>query len=283
MTLPTFLGIGAPRCGTTWLHHLLSDHPDVYVPVRRKEVEFFNEYYDRGLQWYEQFFPSETEAVRYQAIGEISPRYLYHASCPERIASVPSITRLILMVRNPVERAYSNYGFFVQHMNFRGSFEDFLSREPWAVQLGFYSLRLKDYLRYFSRDQVLVLLFEQAVTDVSGTKDALACFLEIASERFSAMVGATRVNASFVPKARLASALYTKAFYKLRQWNLDWISKLMRKLGVERLLSQGGQLPPMREETWLHLAEIYAGEIEEFESLLQVDLACWKLNPKARL
>ena len=56
MTLPTFLGIGVPRGGTTWLHTTLISHPDVYMPTRRKEVRFFDRYYERGLGWYETFF-----------------------------------------------------------------------------------------------------------------------------------------------------------------------------------------------------------------------------------
>ena len=91
MTLPTFLGIGAMRAGTTWLHDLLASHPDVFVPARRKEVNFFSFYYERGLSWYERFFPPESEAQNYRAIGEISPIYLYCDPCPERIASMSLI------------------------------------------------------------------------------------------------------------------------------------------------------------------------------------------------
>ena len=57
MTLPTFLGIGVLRGGTTWLHELLVSHPDVYVPARCKETYFFDLYYERGLEWYEGLFP----------------------------------------------------------------------------------------------------------------------------------------------------------------------------------------------------------------------------------
>ena len=53
MTLPTFLGIGVQRGGSTWLHTLLTSHPDVYLPTRRKEVRFFDRDYERGLKWYE--------------------------------------------------------------------------------------------------------------------------------------------------------------------------------------------------------------------------------------
>src|SRR4051812_32958483 len=106
MALPTFLGIGVPRAGTTWLHELLSSHPEVYVPVRRKELSFFNLYYDRGTRWYQKFFPSEAEADRYRALGEITPYYFYGPECPERIARL-GVGKLLLILRHPVERAWS--------------------------------------------------------------------------------------------------------------------------------------------------------------------------------
>ena len=91
MTLPTFLGIGVPRAGTTWLHQLLSAHPDVFLPSRRKEVRFFDRHHEEGQGWYEGFFCPPDEADRYSAIGEISPQYLYCDAC--RNGSPPCFRR----------------------------------------------------------------------------------------------------------------------------------------------------------------------------------------------
>jgi hypothetical protein len=278
MTLPTFLGIGAPRAGTTWLHELLASHPDVYVPTRRKEVRFFDQYYERGLPWYEKFFPSEREAGQYQAIGEISPAYLYCPRCPERIASIPSITRLILMLRNPVDRAYSAYGLDIRLGSFSGPFEDCLSLRHHTIQKGFYSRQIRRYLRYFRRDQLLVLVFERAVADVPSTKETLACFVGIALDRFPLTVGTNRVNRSYIPRSRLAYALSTYAVCNLQKWDLDWVINMANRLGIdrERLFGTAGPLPPMKEETRQYLGELYVDEVRELESLLQIDLECWR-------
>ena len=75
MTFPTFLGIGVPRSGTTWLHEILQAHPDVYVPKYRKEIHFFDENYGLGIDWYRKFFPSDMHANKYRVIGEITPFY----------------------------------------------------------------------------------------------------------------------------------------------------------------------------------------------------------------
>ena len=86
--LPTFLGIGAARSGSTWLHRLLLSHPDIYVPRQRKELSYFDHDYDRGLAYYEAFFPPANQSSVYRAIGEVTPTYLYCAECPERIAAL---------------------------------------------------------------------------------------------------------------------------------------------------------------------------------------------------
>ena len=76
MTLPSFLVIGAQRAGTSLLHQILLAHPDVYVPAQRKEVHYFDRYFERGVEWYQSYFPAADAAGRYRAIGEITPDYL---------------------------------------------------------------------------------------------------------------------------------------------------------------------------------------------------------------
>lgn len=278
MTLPTFLGIGVLRGGTTWLHELLASHPDIYVPTRRKEIFFFDLYYERGLEWYEGFFPPEAEAGRYQALGEITPTYFYRSYGPQRIASVPSITKLILMVRNPLDRVYSHYGLLVKNGQYTGSFDALLSDRPTLIQKGLYSRYLENYYCHFDREQILVLIYEQATGNVPETKDTLARFLGVAAERFPLNAGARRVNRSYVPRARFAYALARKlAWHLLRhRWGLDWVVNWGQRLGIERLFGEAGSPPPMTEETRRYLTEIYEAEIRELESLLRIDLACWK-------
>jgi hypothetical protein len=278
MTLPTFLGIGVLRGGTTWLHELLASHPDVYVPTRRKEIFFFDLYYERGLEWYEGLFPPAAEAGRYRALGEVTPTYIYRPYGPGRIAGVPSITKLILMLRNPLDRVYSHYGLLVKNGQCSEPFEAFLSDRPDMIQNGFYSQNLRNYYHYFDRDQILVLIYELATTDVPKTKETLARFLGVAAERFPLDAGTKRVNRSYLPRARFAYALARKVAwdYLRHKWNLDWVVNWGKQLGIERLFGEAGPLPSMKGETRRYLKEIYQEEIRELESLLQIDLECWK-------
>ncbi|WP_440068204.1 sulfotransferase family protein [Streptosporangium sp. OZ121] len=112
--LPSFLIIGAQRCGTTSLYRVLSQHPLVLKPVLRKGVHYFDTAYDRGLSWYRAHFPLRASASRLarrygcrpQAF-ESSPYYLFHPLAGPRIARDLPGAKLIVLVRDPVERAFS--------------------------------------------------------------------------------------------------------------------------------------------------------------------------------
>lgn len=277
MTLPTFVGIGLPRSGSTWLHEFLATHSHVYVPTRRKEVRFFDQYYERGLGWYESFFPPDTEVERFQAIGEVSPTYFYCPECPQRMAQVPEIKQLLLILRNPIDRAFSAYKIYAQLNNFAGSFEDFLAQEPDAIPSGFYSQWLQNYLQVFDRNQILVLIFEHMVTDVRSTQQALASFLGVAPDEFNPPREKGKVNPSHVPAQGLPRILFTLsgiAYRKLRDWDVDWIVQ-KAKPAFKRFFSKGVQLPPIKPETRERLTQIYRNEIRDLENLVEIDLSVW--------
>jgi hypothetical protein len=276
LALPTFLGIGVQRGGTTWLHELLTSHPDIYVPTRRKEIHFFTLYYERGLSWYEDFFPPDEQTQQYRAIGEISPSYFYLDDF-ERITTIPSINKFILMLRNPVSRAYSQYGLHVRDQNYSGTFEDFLKNDPYsAIQDGFYNQRLETYLRYFNREQILVLIQEQAFANIPQTKQTIAQFLDVLVERFPPNAGIATINRSYIPKRSAAYALAFSISRYLREQDLDGVVNFAKRRGLKRLFGEKGSLPPMKAETQQYLKQLFTDDIKKLELLLQMDLKCWQ-------
>jgi hypothetical protein len=105
--LPGFLIVGAQRCGTTSMYRALAEHPSIRKAVLHKGVHYFDMNYDRGLGWYRAHFPL---SLRGSALTfESSPYYLFHPLAAERIAADLPGVRLIVLVRDPVERAYSAY------------------------------------------------------------------------------------------------------------------------------------------------------------------------------
>ena len=128
--LPNVIGIGAEKSGSTWLYALLKSHPEIYMSERRKEIDFFNRNYEKGLSWYESFFPDGQAVSETPVIGEYSPSYLYFSECPERMARIKPIQKLLLIVRNPADQMYSYYGQAIRVLNYQKTFEDFLQEDP---------------------------------------------------------------------------------------------------------------------------------------------------------
>jgi sulfotransferase family protein len=189
-TLPDFIIIGAQKGGTTSLYAYLSQHPDI-ARALRKEIHFFNEHYKNGLHWYRSFFPTSAAVDRHLRAtgrrlqtGEATPDYLFHPLVPERMHGVLPRAKLIVVLRDPVSRAYSHY----QHLRNRGyeprSFSeavegehnlllrghhqtvDDLRNRPRShllfgyVPRGFYASGIREWLGFFEMSQFLFLKSE---------------------------------------------------------------------------------------------------------------------------
>lgn len=197
--LPEFLIIGAAKAGTTAVFNYLEQHPLVRSPLR-KEVYFFDRTWRRGLNWYRAFFPrrSELEALRAahgQAgiTGESTPDYLFHPHVPARIQQTVPHARLIVLLRNPVERAFSYWTMMCDRGGEDLSFENAVEQEEQRLAgefermvadpdyfslvrqqrsylaRGYYHEQLECWLRVFPREQLLVLLAEDLKSDPAGT------------------------------------------------------------------------------------------------------------------
>jgi sulfotransferase family protein len=113
--LPSALIVGAQRAGTTALYHYLVQHPQV-VPPTTKELHFFDLNYGQGLAWYREQFPLRVELARKQAITlEASPYYVFHPHALRRIKHLLPAVKIIVLLRNPVDRAVSHYFHEVEY------------------------------------------------------------------------------------------------------------------------------------------------------------------------
>jgi len=205
--VPDFVIVGAQRCGTTSLFKALRQHPAVLGPVlKSKGVHYFDVAYRQPIDWYLAHFPTEwsrglaaRRAGSQPVAGEASPYYLFHPAAPARMADTLPNARLIVMLRDPIRRAYSHY----HHMRFEGheyapTFEDAIDLE--ATRLageeerlladpayvspshqhhsylarGDYATQLRKLLALFPRQQVLVIDSQRFFADsVAGVGDVL--------------------------------------------------------------------------------------------------------------
>ena len=206
---PTFLVTGAQKAGTTSLHQYLAEHPAVLCATP-KEVHFFNVEYHRGEAWYLAHFPLKVRALALRrrhgvqpAVGEVTPAYLFHPRVPDRVREFDPRMKLIAVLRDPVERAYSQYQMQVRRAGETLSFEDVLALEEVEVPLelkrirddpryvspsglrrsyvarGRYAEQIERWLDFFPREQLLVLTSEELLREPADAMSQLAVFLGV--------------------------------------------------------------------------------------------------------
>ena len=128
--LPDFIILGATKCGTTSLYHLLAQHPQV-EPAATKELHYFDNLVDEGIEWYRRCFPAPRtwEDGRRTITGEATPDYLFNPLVPERMAEALPQARLIALLRNPVDRTYSHHRHLVRAGRETRTFEEAIETE----------------------------------------------------------------------------------------------------------------------------------------------------------
>jgi hypothetical protein len=209
--MPDFLIVGGQRCGTSSLYYYLTEQHGI-TSAATKEVHFFDDFYTRGIDWYRAQFPTKAyqyyiENVRKRRFitGEASPYYIFHPHAPGRIsASLPHV-KLILLLRNPIDRAYSQHWLEVKGKYETLSFEDAIKSEPERIAgerekmlsdeqyhsfkhrrytyltRGIYIDQIQYWMNYFPREQFLFLKTEDIYTNPASVVKQTLEFLGIPS------------------------------------------------------------------------------------------------------
>jgi hypothetical protein len=275
--LPSFLGIGAMRSGTTWLDSVLRSHPDIYLPERRKEIHFFDLYYDKGIDWYRNFFPSSKSTENHQQVGEITPAYLYFPEIPKRIKTYLPDCRFLVILRNPVDRAYSHYGFWVKNFAEQRTFSQLLAQESEIMEKGMYFEQISRYLHYFPQENFLFLLFEDIIINPELALTQLANFLSVEYEKFDLSKISQKKNSSELVRFPQVRALACNFRDFLRDRDLDWLWNVAKSFNTNQFLEiKGKPLPFMSQETRTMLLKYYSADIDNLEKLLKINLSRWK-------
>lgn len=284
--IPNFVCIGVPRGGTTWLYETMMQHPDVAMSRHTKEIHFFDRRYDQGLAWYERFFPPDEDAGRYRAVGEVTPHYLYRPQVPKRIFETRPDMRLLLLLRDPVKRAFSHYLFRKRMDNFDGCFQQFIDAYPTAVEWGRYADHLPRFLDQFPRQQLLVLFNERMFSDIPATLQQICAFLGLDAGRFPPGAGEGRVNETAIPLMGPVFRRTVRIGGFLRRHDLDKLAHfLARRLRLRQLFGLTNRQkteaqPELSEAEHTRVYDRYfADSVERLESLLDVRLDDWKPQP----
>lgn len=197
--LPHFLIIGAMKCGTTSLYRYLIQHPNI-IPAKKKEIHFFDNQYDKGVSWYRSQFPLLLNPKVNFITGEASPYYLFHPHAAKRIYETMPQVKLIALLRNPVDRAYSHYKYLGK---IKEPFKEAIKLEQERIgeerdkmikdetynsrfhqtysflSKGIYVDQLKVFQRYFNKDNILILKSEDFFKDPQSVVNQVFEFLNL--------------------------------------------------------------------------------------------------------
>ena len=277
-----YTGIGVLKSATSWIFQCIEEHPDLLTakPTNNKELNFFNFNYYKGHHWYESQFDFDGRSA-----GEYSPLYFHNPAVPGRIHEYNPEMKLILSLRNPVDRLLSHH----KHEFRRGRLPDdnydlqrFIGLNPLYVSIGRYATHLKRFLNFFSFDQIHVITMREIKRNPGTVTTKLYDFLDVDPE-FQPSVLNERRNVGHVPRSRTLQKLRFMTSTYLRKYLGDSSMEALKTLGLDqvvkgvnkkRITSRDFCEPD--DQTLEELHELYRPQINELEDLLGVSLEHWK-------
>ncbi len=272
--MPDFIGVGPPRTATTWLYEVLHGH--VGFSDFRKETDFFTRFYDRGLDWYLQYFAA---CPRDLPMGEMSPLYFASDDARARIREVIPRCRIICSFRDPVDRAWSHWRLLARSLRTRVEFDHAFERLRDVRESSRYGHYTAKWIEAFGRENVLLLFYEDLENDPQTFVDSVCDF--IGAPRFvlkDSPVAQKRVHS--VPSRALHPMLarnVRNAIGWLNDRRMHRAARIIRKSPLCRYSFEGGETfaRPSREVA-AAIRDSLKGEIEHLEQISQRDLSGWK-------
>ena len=298
MTLPNFLLIGAAKSGTTAIYAYIKQHPEIFMSTP-KELRFFSypgsypegldeKYIHKGVTTLDEYIAHFDGVKGEKAIGEASPMYIYTPGTAERIKETIPGVKLLAILRNPVDRAYSAYMHAIREWNEPSeTFKAALEKEPeriaagWGLlwhytKAGYYFEQLDRYYKIFNPNQIKVVLYDDLVKDTEGLIKDIFEFLGV-DPTFSPDTSA-RPNVSGFPK----SPGFHKFMYRLfmednpikRVSQLVFPKKTRQNVMVNmRLMNL--EKRKMSKDIRNELINLFRDDIEKLEKLINRDLSFW--------
>ena len=276
--LPDFIGIGAMRCGTTWVTEQLRSHPQIHIPPHFKEVHYFDNHYERGIEWYLSNF---SEASREQIIGEFTPSYIRESEVLERISSTCPMTKIIISVRHPMDRAFSHYNFLKNRKDISSSFYEALFDERFDIlKAGLYGQQIENWLGSFPLDQIHIITFDEIRNSPGQVTSNLYGFLGV--DRTHVPEGLSqKANVKHRVKSRLLAHTLRSAKHLIR----PYISSRqgLRRLGLfklgkvfNRLNAAPVEKIDIDQHAVTYLKEYYSEDIKLLNRIMNDRVARWK-------
>jgi Sulfotransferase domain len=283
-----FLVIGAHKSGTTTLFQYLRYHPQIFLPPEKEIAFFSNEsWYAKGWDKFAEEFFSQASADALW--GKVTPQYMAYSQVPERIRKEMPDVKLIALLRNPVDRAFSHYRMAVRTNSEKRAFREVISRcrtedEPTGYfALGEYGRILNSFRRYFPLDRLLILFTDDLELRPQFVLDSIARYLGL-DESYTPKnmgaryhVGATRQRFPWlVPTVKRVYPLW-------RLWKLvpERRRRVIRFWFHTQFNSVSQPSVELNPSLRLHLIERYREDIETLEALMGRKVPWKEFHPLA--
>lgn len=267
--LPEFVVVGAAKAATTWIGNQLRARPDVFIPG--PEPHYFSREYDRGEGWYREWFAGSTPG---QLVGEKSADYLADPHVPERMARLLPKAKIVVQLRNPVDRAYSDYCMLFRRGTVNDDIKHWLGSpdhaQPRFLNDGLYNQHLQRFLDFYPAEQVKVILYDDIRSAPEDVVEDVNAFLGL-PDLGTGLQLVERANVKDAPllplPLRRALAPAKGLVAPLRQ--KSWFKAL------HGALSREVPYPALPAELRQSLREFYAADVASLGTLLKRDLSHW--------
>ncbi len=272
MTKPGFIFVGASKSGSSWLHNYFVRHPAIFVPTA-KDTYFFKTYYDKGIDWYEDFFAA---AGPDQIAGEICHDYLHDHHAIDRIAAHYPDIKLICSLRQPVDRAISTYLYAARHGLVDPDMKAKVGQTPGLFLEGRYAEDLEHIYTRFPRENVLVFLYDDLLEDPRALARRISDFLNVAPFEYGDI--AKKVRAASKARAPGLSRLGKKIAVQLRALGMHNLLGALKNSDVV----QGLLYKQIAVDNRAHYKDLPADEVDRYladisrlETLIDRPLGHW--------
>lgn len=263
----SFIVVGPQKTATTWLFEKLSPLPNLSTTIR-KEIFFWDRYFERGFKWYEQQFNTNNSNVSHDVIYcEFAPSLFESKEALDRLKKCHPHLKIVITLRDPIERQYSLYLHHRRAGRLYGGFEEEFTESNLLGSM--YKDYLPKWIDAFSDQNVKVFLYEDLINDFENSFPRLLEFIGQNNVDLSSVRHQQRVNNASHPKSLFLASCATKVSSLFRDLKLELVIDLAKKLGLKTIFKGGKEPDTISPEFKGYLSEYYEEDYKYVSNLLK--------------
>ena len=271
-----FIGVGSGKCGSTWLYENVIQHPEVF-DGNPKEIHYFGDLYEQqDFNWYKDLFAGSEGKIK----GEFSISYMSHPQAAERIHKHFPDAKIIAMVRDPVERTYSDYQHFIRKGDVSRDypFSEYI-RDQDKLKFGYYTDYLAPFYEHFPKENILVLVLEEMQHDLAACYKQIFEFIGVKDTSFLPEGVEEKRNQGVNYRFLKLENVLVRTYRFMVKRGLTGFAERLKRSGLAQLVrkmnAKSEPLPEMDSASRQQLVDYFAEEQTRLAQLLGRDTQIW--------